>query len=132
MTRKQLALIHVAKRELGLSEDIYRSLLEGVGVRSSKDLTSRQFDELLTTLKRAGFQHKPKTGTPPANKKPLIGKINALLCDMNLPWSYADGMARHMYKTDLVLWCTPKQLTGIVAALCIHQKRKSGKIAVSD
>lgn len=39
LSRKQIALIHVAKSKLGIAEDEYRScLVQIAGVESSKDL----------------------------------------------------------------------------------------------
>ena len=48
MDKKKLAVIHIVKRELSLSDDEYRDILERVaGVRSAKDLTDDQFHKLM-------------------------------------------------------------------------------------
>ena len=48
MDKKKLAVIHIVKRELSLSDDDYRDILERVaGVRSAKDLTDDQFHKLM-------------------------------------------------------------------------------------
>ncbi len=48
MDKKKLAVIHIVKRELSLSDDEYRNILERVtGVRSAKDLTDNQFHKLM-------------------------------------------------------------------------------------
>ena len=48
MDKKKLAVIHIVKRELSLSDDEYRNTLERIaGVRSSKDLTDDQFHKLM-------------------------------------------------------------------------------------
>ncbi len=48
MNNKKLAVIHIVKRELSLSDEEYRNILERVvGVRSSKDLTDSQFHKLM-------------------------------------------------------------------------------------
>ena len=48
MDKKKLAVIHIVKRELSLSDEEYRNILERVaGVRSSKDLTDSQFHKLM-------------------------------------------------------------------------------------
>jgi phage gp16-like protein len=41
-----------------------------------------------------------------------------------LPWDYADGMSKRMFKTDKVAWLTPHQLHKLVAALQISVNRK--------
>jgi len=48
MDKKKLAVIHIVKRELSLSDDEYRNILERVaGVRSAKNLTDDQFHKLM-------------------------------------------------------------------------------------
>ncbi len=61
-SRKQLiTLIHVAKNELDLDEDTYRSVVEQVtGQRSLKDLSIDQLNAVLNRLKASGFVVKPK------------------------------------------------------------------------
>ena len=48
MDKKKLAVIHIVKKELSLSDEEYRNILEQVtGFRSSKDLTDSQFHKLM-------------------------------------------------------------------------------------
>ncbi|MCK5162057.1 MAG: DUF1018 domain-containing protein, partial [Candidatus Aureabacteria bacterium] len=48
MDRKKLALIHIIKKELNLSDAEYRNILEQVtGVRSAKDLNEEKFRKLM-------------------------------------------------------------------------------------
>ncbi len=48
MDRKKLAVIHIVKKELGLSDDEYRDILERyAGVRSAKDLDEKGFRKLM-------------------------------------------------------------------------------------
>jgi len=48
MDRKKLAVIHIVKKELGLSDEEYRAILEKhAGVRSAKDLDDRGFRRLM-------------------------------------------------------------------------------------
>lgn len=48
MDRKKLAVIHIVKKELGLSDDEYRDILEKyAGVRSAKDLDEKGFRKLM-------------------------------------------------------------------------------------
>lgn len=55
INRKQIALIHVAKSKLNLGEEEYRDILEQFGVSSSKDLSRKQFKELLNIFTDMGF-----------------------------------------------------------------------------
>lgn len=53
---KKLAVIHIVKRELCLSDDEYRDLLEReTGVRSAKDLDEKGFQRLMRYF--AGSSH---------------------------------------------------------------------------
>ena len=48
MDHKKLAVIHIVKRELCLSDDEYRDILEReTGVRSAKDLDEKGFTRLM-------------------------------------------------------------------------------------
>lgn len=52
---KQLAKIHIAKKDLGISDSAYRDLLSGWGVSSSKELNENQAEEVIEALKKIGF-----------------------------------------------------------------------------
>ena len=56
-TRKQLALIHVARKQLGLSDERYRGILRTVAdVDSSKDLDRQGFELVMQTMAALGFR----------------------------------------------------------------------------
>lgn len=56
-TAKQVQLIHIAKQQLGICDDDYRNILhEYFKVRSSKDLTERQAERLITHFRLKGFR----------------------------------------------------------------------------
>ncbi len=57
-THKQLSLIHVAKSQLGLSDDDYRDCLRLVGADSAKGLNDVQVGTLLDVFKGLGFLQK--------------------------------------------------------------------------
>ena len=57
ITRKQKALLHVAKAQLGLDDESYRAMLGSIaGVRSSTKLKTAKFREVMDHLKRYGFE----------------------------------------------------------------------------
>lgn len=73
-THQQLAQIHIAKKELAITDDAYRDMLRiNFGVESSKSLTDRQAVVLLGQLKAKGW--KPKMPTKP-RKNPDYITIN--------------------------------------------------------
>ena len=127
---KEKAVVHIAKQQLGMTEEEYRAALLKFGVASSKNLTFYQYEGFLQKLKADGFvlknQQKGIYGHHPRaswDRAPLLKKIGALLVGMKLTWSYADGIARRMFKVDCVSWCVPDQLHSIVAALEYKRRR---------
>lgn len=64
-TRKQLALAHVAKKQLGMDDDAYRTvLMRAAGVRSARDLDAAGFEAVMDEFGRLGFEARPKAGGP--------------------------------------------------------------------
>lgn len=56
LDRRQLAIVHVAANQLGLSEAEYRAVLQAAaGVDSSKDLTPAGFAAVMLAFERLGF-----------------------------------------------------------------------------
>lgn len=54
MDKKKLALIHIVKKELGLSEARYRAILQkAAGVNSAKDLDEQKFRALMNYFVRS-------------------------------------------------------------------------------
>lgn len=52
----RLALIHLAKKQLGLDDEAYRAILSGAGVYSAKDITTEaQFDTVMAAFMNLGF-----------------------------------------------------------------------------
>ncbi|MCY1293753.1 hypothetical protein D9M68_456160 [compost metagenome] len=123
--------LQIARRQLGLDDDVYRSILKRVaGVESSKDLGPRQIGRVLAEFERLGWQPKasakPKgraTPSPAPDRQALVGKIEAQLASAGRPWAYADAMAARMFQVERVEWCDTDQLRRIVAALAYDAKR---------
>lgn len=125
---KEIARIHCAKRDLGLDDEMYRDLLERVaGVRSASELDDRGRRRVLDELSRLGGGKKKYPGRPhnmESKDAPLeLRKIEALLTDAKLPWAYADGIAKQMFRVERVAWCTPPQLRAVLVALVKKSER---------
>lgn len=59
--QRLIRLIHVAKRDLSLDDDTYRSILQRFGGKeSSSDLTVPKLEQVLEHLKRSGFKVRSK------------------------------------------------------------------------
>lgn len=72
----QIQKIHIAKKELSISDDDYRSILSSYNAVSSKDLSREQADNLLNLLKQLGWKEKqkPKTERSESDKIKGTGK----------------------------------------------------------
>ena len=129
--RRDLAKIHIAKKDLGMSDIIYREMLESVaGVESAADLDGCGRSKVLGHLKSCGFKPAYKGNgklikhrSAAKGKEPLLGKVRAILTDLNYSWNYADSMAKKMFKVDKVNWLEPDQLHRLTIALIYHQAR---------
>ncbi|MFT0211806.1 regulatory protein GemA [Pseudomonas sp. F1_0610] len=127
--RIQLAKIHIAKAQLSMDDDSYRAMLARVaGVKSAKELNPRQIGLVMAEFERLGFtpkatnkgREKPNVTD---NKQSYLNKIEALLADAKRPWSYADSMAKHMFKVERVEWLDESQTQRLMQALIIDAKR---------
>jgi phage gp16-like protein len=140
--RGQLAAIHVAAQQLGMDDDTYRAMLVrvsgtcGLSVRSAADLNDRQRAAVLDELRHLGAAVPARSKArgigrypgKPANfeRMPdMVRKIEALLADMRLSWSYADAIAKRMFGVARVAWCRREdQLRAIIAALHVEQEKR--------
>lgn len=67
INKGQLAVIHIAKKELDLKDDDYRGILKvhGGGVASAKDLTLTAFERVMKYLGILGFKSKAQSERAP-------------------------------------------------------------------
>lgn len=131
MNRKSdLAKIHIAKKDLGIDDITYRSILYAIAkVNSAKDLTDAQASQVIAHFKRCGWKPTVKAGKKPSvgqGKQALINKIEAQLAEAKRPWMYADAMAKRMFQVERVRFLTPEQLHKLVAALEYDARRHKG------
>lgn len=93
--RKKLAVLHIAKKQLGLDDETYRDILEAcAGVRSAADLDSAGFSEVVRHFESCGFvsRFNPVSGRrrhPDMATDRQIKKIYALWWSM--PGYYEKG-----------------------------------------
>ena len=78
--RAMLAKVHIARKDLALSEDSYRDVVQRIaGVPSAAGCTDAQLDALLAEFRRLGWKVAHKR---PLCRKPLVRKIYAIWADM--------------------------------------------------
>ncbi|WP_319405138.1 regulatory protein GemA [uncultured Desulfosarcina sp.] len=129
--RRDLAMIHIAKKWSGLSDQDYREWLDKCfGVTSAADLSAKNRKMVIEAFKLKGWRpvHKSARASgmhlkPSADREPQLSKIGAILADLKYPWSYADAIAKQMYGVDFVRFLRPHQLHGVIAALVNRHKK---------
>ncbi|MEW6263360.1 MAG: regulatory protein GemA [Thermodesulfobacteriota bacterium] len=86
LSKGQIALVHVARRRLGLTEDEYRAALEAHGgAASAKDLSQAGFKAVMEHFEHCGFR--PALSLPEKNRPGMatyaqLRKIKALWCNL--------------------------------------------------
>lgn len=142
--KRDLAAIHAGANQLGMEDDARRDLIEristdlrgaGHGVRSAGDLNIRERAAVLDELRRLGAGNSPRTKGKPHNFPQLdaeITKIEAQLADMQLPWSYADAIAKRMFGIQRCAWLRQqKQLVAVLSALHNEQRKRDLGAAIN-
>jgi len=123
--RRLLAAVHIAKKQLGMDDDTYRAVLGSFHVGSSAELNDAGLMELMRHFERCGYVSKIK---PKALKGSMhhrqLSKIGALLTVGKKAWSYADSIAKRMYKIDKVEWLDGEQVQSVIVALIKQGKRE--------
>jgi len=128
-----LAKVHIARKDLALTEDCYRAILSRiVGQESSKGLTDIQLDKVLAEFKRLGWSPQPKgkaTATDgqrhrPASGKAHVRKVFAIWTDMcreGIPETPTRAallaFVQRMTGVDDPEWMTPAQAQVVTEAL---------------
>jgi len=72
---KLLALVHIAKKEIPLSDDEYRDVIAYWGVKSSADMSNPELEELVNYFESLGFK---KKAIDPRDPGAGVGQIHAL------------------------------------------------------
>ncbi|MGQ0530010.1 MAG: phage protein GemA/Gp16 family protein [Panacagrimonas sp.] len=121
---RELARIHVLKKDLRLDDDQYRTLLWTVArVESSRDLDTHGRQQVIQHMeahaKRAKKSYPARPNNVDTHKRAELTKIEALLTDAGKPWSYAEGIMRRITfnRKQRLEWCDESELMKIIAAL---------------
>ncbi len=133
--RNDLAKIHIAKKDLGLDDETYREMLLNVaGVTSSAQLDEEGRKKILRHFEQHGYKFHHKSAKASGMHLPAsperasyLSMIGSLLTSLEKPWSYADSIARHVYKVDKVRWLKPEQLKVVMVLLMKNEKAAKAK-----
>jgi hypothetical protein len=122
MDKKKLALIHIVKKELGLSDEEYRKILyEAAGVRSAKDLDEWSFRRLMSYFVRSPHYRLNPLGLTLKQKLYVKFLVN------QLGWTqeHLDNFMHKYYHTDGLDALSKKEARNLIESLknvLRHQK----------
>lgn len=137
--RERIKLIHVGKRDLGLDDESYRAMLEGLtGKSSSKDMEPRELDQVIDRMVSLGFEPRAGRNGKPARKladDPQSKMIRALwlkLADMgevrNPSEDALNAFVRRQTSRDRLEWINTTQASNVIEALKAWVVRAGGEV----
>lgn len=130
--------IGIARRQLQVAPEAHAAVVQRHTqgrACSTTDCTMAELRAILTDYQSKGFRVRPPratASTPSAQalEAPLMRKIQALLADQKLPWSYAEAILKRMRgisdrhaRTPMQL-STPEERRAIIAALTNRQTKQ--------
>lgn len=136
---KERQRIGIARRQLGIPDESHEARVYRITkgrTTTTADCTAAERRALLDEYRDLGFRVRPPTraGRAPSperlDHKAMLGKIQALLVDQRLPWSYAEAILRRQRGiTDRGVSCpaalvTDEEARGLIAALANRQARQ--------
>ena len=128
------AILHVAKKQLGLTDEDYRAVLHRMtGKSSSRDMTPRERQTVLDEFKRQGFEVVSKRDDLPPRER--VGRARGAL-DLNGPYvpkiralwisAYHLGVIRD--RTDEALAAFARRQTGIDHLDWVRDPKDAAKV----
>ena len=125
LDHKKLAVIHIVKKELGLSDLQYRDSLEQVtGVRSAKDLDEPGFRKLMNHFARSKYYRAKKNGLTFRQKMYLKSLKDQLNWN---EWHFKNFLKKY-YKKTTVESLTRKEASKVIKSLKNIIKHESFKV----
>lgn len=121
---RELAVIHVAKKQLGLADADYRALLsERFGVITSAALKDQERRDLIAEFEHRGFRN-PRYVRARVNDSNMLARIRVVLGKAGRPLAYGDALAKRICGVDRLDWCTDEQQRKVLAALEADRRRR--------
>ena len=114
LDHKKLAVIHIVKKELGVSDAEYRDTLEKVaGVRSARDLDDAGFQKLMRSFARSGHYRASREGITFRQRMYIKHLVEDLAWDPN---HYANFLKKY-YKTAGTGALSKKEASKVIESL---------------
>mgnify|MGYP000019794251 CR=1 FL=1 len=126
--RKELAVIHIAKADLGLDDALYRDLLEEwTGKRSSAKLNAKERHAVIDAFKKMGFEtqsDRDERLSVADDDKDQVKKIKVLWLKLhdvgavtNPSKESLNAFVSRVTDVASVDWLTPEQANTVIEAL---------------
>lgn len=127
---KLLALVHIAKKEIPLSEDEYRDVIAYWGVRSSAEMSIPELEELVEYFETLGFKKKvidPRDPGPGAGQiKALRERVREEAMKLNHGEERLKGLVKKIAKEDDLNACrNVKKLKQLLKVIRLLQNRET-------
>lgn len=123
LDRKKLAVIHIVKKELGLSDEDYRDILEReTGVRSAKDLDQHGFQLLMRYFTRSDYYRINQYGLTFRQK----AYINHLTKEIGWDEQHLNNFLAKYFKKPAVAKLNKKEASKVIEALKNINQRTVG------
>ena len=114
LDHKKLAVIHIVKKELAISDAEYRDTLEKVaGVRSARDLDDAGFQRLMRYFARSGHYRASREGITFRQRM----YIKHLLEDLAWDATHCANFLKKYYKTAEIGTLSKKEASKVIESL---------------
>lgn len=138
--RAMLAKIHIAKKDLQLSQDDYEAvLLRVAGVASAAECNDRQLDEVLKDFERRGFSSKARSSGPKPADHPVALKARAMWISLyhlgaihNSSDTALEAFARRQLQVERLQWANQAQGYKLIEALKAIAERHGWSQSLED
>ena len=123
--RAALAVIHVAKKQLDMNDDDYRSMLRAEGgVASARDLDDAGVRRVMRWFDNHGFQRDGSAKGTAGDRRPIVKKARALWISLyqldevsNRSDKALDAFAKNTTGKDTLHFCSNGEAAKVVEAL---------------
>ncbi|EAS2829550.1 regulatory protein GemA [Salmonella enterica] len=132
VAKRLIGAVKAGQSFLGWDDVTYRSVIARLtgGKTSAKTCSMRELSDIKEYMHRQGFPRKAPAGKGrrpkvAMSRQAVLSKIEALLSDAGRSWAYAEGLAAHMYKQNVIEWLGDEQLTGVMVALIKDARKRN-------
>lgn len=139
-SRAALAKIHIAKKELALTDEVYRDILQlHFKVDSAAKLDDRQATVLLNKFRAKGWKSQPSRTKPtsPRHEDGQMRKIVALWITLNQEGVIKNGSDKALQAyvkrqtgVENLRWCSPSQLWTLIEGLKRWARREKVDVSI--